>query len=377
MSLINQVLQDLDRRHAGATALPAAALRIAPASVPERPRVVAGAIGAALVVVAVAVASVLVWRQVDAHAAPAPTVPAAAVGHASWTQPAGDTVAFGAMVNADAAGARPPMNDGSGATVVDFAAARVAAEPLRSTAGAAAAPAPAAPLEATPEPRPVRVAIAARDAPPGTIPLPMQLDKSTPPPSPTERADGEYRRGVELHERGHADDAETAFAAALQHDPQHASARRALAIEWIGRGRAADAERILTEGLAMNPRQPPLAIVVARIQADRHELPAAIETLRAALGGSTVATPEQAETLALLATLQQGAGQHREAVDSFAAALRQAPQNGAWWTGLGLSLAAEGRGASAREAFERARATGTLAPELLVYVEQRLRATTP
>jgi MSHA biogenesis protein MshN len=53
------------------------------------------------------------------------------------------------------------------------------------------------------------------------------------------------------------------------------------------------------------------------------------------------------------------------------------PQNGAWWAGLGLSLAAEGRAASAREAFERARATGTLAPELQLYVERRLRATAP
>ena len=78
-----------------------------------------------------------------------------------------------------------------------------------------------------------------------------------------------------------------------------------------------------------------------------------------------------------MATLQQGADQHREAVDGFAAALRQTPQNGAWWIGLGISLLAEGRTAGAREAFERARSTGTLSPDLLLYVEQRLRATTP
>jgi MSHA biogenesis protein MshN len=240
-------------------------------------------------------------------------------------------------------------------------------------ASAAAVSAPAPPLQA----QPVRVALAARDASPATIPLPVQLEKSTPPLSPSERADVEYRRGVELHEHARPGDAETAFAAALQHDPRHAAARRALAVEWIGRGRLGDAERILAEGLALDPQQPQLAIVTARIQADRRDLPAGIATLRASLGGSGTAPSDQAEAMALMATLQQGAGQHREAVDSFAAALRQVPQNGAWWTGLGLSLAAEGRAASAREAFERARATGTLAPELQLYVEQRLRATAP
>jgi len=117
--------------------------------------------------------------------------------------------------------------------------------------------------------------------------------------------------------------------------------------------------------------------MLARIQAERHDMPAAIDTLRSSLRGGAGTASDQAEALALMATLQQGAGQHREAVDAFAAALRQMPQNGAWWIGLGISLAAEGRHAGAREALERARATPTLAPELLLYVEQRLRATTP
>ena len=172
--------------------------------------------------------------------------------------------------------------------------------------------------------------------------LPVQLEKTSPPLAPADRAEAEYRRGIELHERARAGDAEAAFAAALQHDGRHAAARRALAVEWIGAGRTGDAERLLVEGLALAPQQAQLAVVLARIQAERRDLPGAIETLRSSLRGSTATTSDQAEALALMATLQQGAGQHREAVDAFAAALRQTPQNGAWWIGLGISLAAEG-----------------------------------
>ncbi len=245
------------------------------------------------------------------------------------------------------------------------------AEPTRG----AVAPAPAAASAA--ESRAGQATIASRDPQPAAIALPVQLEKTTPPLAAADRAEAEYRRGIELHERARADDAEAAFIAALQHDGRHAAARRALAVEWIGAGRTGDAERILAEGLALSAQQPQLAVVLARIQAERRDLPGAIETLHSSLRGNVATTSDQAEALALMATLQQGAGQHREAVDAFAAALRQTPQNGAWWIGLGISLAAEGRNAGAREAFERARATPTLAPELLLYVEQRLRAMTP
>ena len=264
----------------------------------------------------------------------------------------------------------PPVG-ATPAGTVDVGAAGNVAEPTQG----AVAPAPAAASVA--EARALQATIAARDSQPAAIALPVQLEKTTPPLAPADRAEAEYRRGIELHEHARAGDAEAAFAAALQHDGRHAAARRALAVEWIGAGRTGDAERTLVEGLALSPQQAQLAVVLARIQAERRDLPGAIETLRSSLRGGTATTPDQAEALALMATLQQGAGQHREAVDAFVAALRQTPQNGAWWIGLGISLAAEGRNAGAREAFERARASPTLAPELLLYVEQRLRTTTP
>jgi MSHA biogenesis protein MshN len=70
----------------------------------------------------------------------------------------------------------------------------------------------------------------------------------------------------------------------------------------------------------------------------------------------------------------QRLNRHAEAAEQFAAALRVMPGNGVWWMGLGMSLAADGRKDVAREAFSRARASGSLSPELTQYVEQRIRA---
>jgi MSHA biogenesis protein MshN len=377
MSLINQVLQDLDRRHVGRAALPSAALPVAAPVHADGVRVRPSLLAIVAALLAAAAAAVLAWRQVDAQPTSAPHIAPALAS--SVTPPAdlpidGDTtvIHFPAAVPqaevardehapiAPAANARPFHDDESrepGATAAAASGPAALAAPPRSQASIASTDA------ASPLTHPAQAA-------------PVRLEKSSAPVSAADRAEAEYLRGIDLHENARDGDAEAAFAATLQLDGGHAPARHALAVEWIGSGRTLEAERLLLEGLARDPRQPQLAVVLARIQAARQDSPAAIETLRASLGGSAVA-PAHADARALLATLQQGEGQHRDAAESFAAALRQMPQNGPWWVGLGLSLAADGRTDSAREAFQRARATGSLSPELLSYVEQKLGTARP
>jgi MSHA biogenesis protein MshN len=134
-----------------------------------------------------------------------------------------------------------------------------------------------------------------------------------------------------------------------------------------------EARALLAQGLELNPQDALLASTLARISADE-DLAGAIALLKAALPShaGTSARTESAEARALLATLQQRSGNHAEAIDNYGTALRVAPGNGAWWIGLGISLAAAGRADSARQAFEQARSTETLSPELVRYVEQRL-----
>jgi MSHA biogenesis protein MshN len=74
-----------------------------------------------------------------------------------------------------------------------------------------------------------------------------------------------------------------------------------------------------------------------------------------------------------MAALQARLGQHPQAITHYQTALRLTPNSGVWWMGLGLSLQAVGRNAEAVEALQRARSGENISPELLAFVEQRLR----
>jgi MSHA biogenesis protein MshN len=209
--------------------------------------------------------------------------------------------------------------------------------------------------------------------------LESSVEKRALPWAPHDRAEAEYRRALALHQQGQVPEAKLAFANALKEDSLHSPARQALAVALVGEGRLDEVQALLAEGLALNPRDAQLAATLARVKAEQQDLSGAIAVLLAALPASpmTSAKNESPEPRALLATLQQKAGQNAAAVDNFSAALKLAPNNGAWWIGLAISLAADGRADSARTAFERARGTDSLSPELARYVDQRLANNRP
>ena len=375
MSLINQVLQDLDRRHASpaglATTAPGVPLRALPEPVSRWPKISLAAFVAAVLATGAAFA----WHSAHggggkrpasaspfsdkAAAAIVPTAKAAAASVPTATAPvdAEPTPPLSVAASSEALGTGLRLAMAVRPTAEPVARAVVALDP---------APAPAAlPAAATPALAPPAAVTATVTA---------TLDKRARPTTARERAESEYQRGLELHRQGQDKESEAAFTKALDEDRGHAPARQALAVAWIGQGRSDDARQLLANGLAFSPQQTALAVLLARIELDRNDAAAAMTVLRKSLDSAPTASPEVASGRALLATLQQRQGQHGDATLNFGAALRQEPQRGAWWIGLANSLAAEGKNESAREAFERARASDDLGPELARYVEQSLRA---
>jgi MSHA biogenesis protein MshN len=182
-----------------------------------------------------------------------------------------------------------------------------------------------------------------------------------------QRAEGEYRRALIALQDGRMTETVAALEQALRIDPGHEAARQTLVGLLIEAKRSDEAIRHLQAGLALDARQPALAMLLARLQIERGG--SGIDTLTRTLPYAG----NNADYHAFLAGALQREQRHREAAEQYQAALRGAPGNGVWWMGLGMSLQAEKRNSEALEAFQRARASGTLSAELLAFVERRLQ----
>jgi MSHA biogenesis protein MshN len=133
--------------------------------------------------------------------------------------------------------------------------------------------------------------------------------------------------------------------------------------------RVDDAATLLQEGLAVNPENAGFAMLLARIMVEANEVSKALFVLQ-----RHAAPPDRNPDFhAFAAALYQRLDRHKEAIDQYEQALRLAPSAGVWWVGLGISLQAAERPKDALEAYTRAKSGGNLAPELVSFVDQRLK----
>jgi MSHA biogenesis protein MshN len=185
--------------------------------------------------------------------------------------------------------------------------------------------------------------------------------------SGAQRAEGEYRSALASLQDGRMTETLASLEQALRLDPGHEAARQTLVGLLIEAKRPEEAIRHLQAALALDARQPALAMLLARLQIERGG--SGIETLTRTLPYAG----NNADYHAFLAGALQREQRHREAAEQYQAALRGVPGNGVWWMGLAMSLQAEKRNGEALEAFQRARASGMLSAELQAFVERRLQ----
>jgi len=389
MSIINKMLQDLDRRQGASDPDATLVQQVRSVPPPRKDREWFWRIIAALMIGAVAWVAWIAWQlqprepivteqalkaaqnaprippTVAAPAAPKPAAEAKPVAEKPAPQMA-ETMKL-------APGIETPIREQPRKPALK---APAQAPPLKvpaqavSPPAAAAAPVPAAKAGAS-------AAATARlglDVPPARIlqaPVPSaaRVVKRDRVRTAEDRAETEFRRGAMLLNQGRVAEAEDIFAAALGISPAHEAARQALVALHLEQGRIDEARRLLQEGVALNPGNTRFASVLVRIHIERRDLAAALDVMNG------VKAPDQggAEFQSMRATVLQQLGRHAEAVDAFQSALRGAPQIGAVWMGLGISLEALGRKTEAAQAFRRAAATETLGAEARGYAEQRAR----
>ena len=194
--------------------------------------------------------------------------------------------------------------------------------------------------------------------------------------TPAQQAENEYRKALELLQQRSMTRAIESLAQALQLDGNHIAARQTIINLLVEAQRFDEAEHRLQEGLHLDPGQTGLAMILARLQVERGDTKAGLETLQRSLPDAMARADyvtEQADYQAFIAALLQREGRHGEAIEHYLQALSKTPQSGIWLVGIGISLQAENRLPEAQEAFNRAKASNNLRPDLQPFVEQRLK----
>lgn len=187
--------------------------------------------------------------------------------------------------------------------------------------------------------------------------------------SRVQQADAEFHRGVASMQQGRGIEAIASYEAALRLDATHDAARQGLVALLLEQQRRADAERILQERLESKPEHTGFAMVLARLEVERSALNEALATLERSLRYAE----KNAEYRAFFAALLQRDNRHAEAAAQYQAALQLKPGNGTWLMGYGLSLQALKRNDEAKAAFQQALESKNLGPELRAFVQQRIK----
>ena len=152
---------------------------------------------------------------------------------------------------------------------------------------------------------------------------------------PPDTAEGQYRKGMTAYRQGRPSEAQEDFQSALRLDARQVSARQALLSLLMEQRQWQEAQAVATEGLVLVPGQPGWAMILARLQVEQ--------------------------------------GQIAEAEQTMATHARYGEHSADYLAFHGLLLEKLQRPQEAREAFIKAREIGSLPPDLAAAVEQRLR----
>ncbi len=183
--------------------------------------------------------------------------------------------------------------------------------------------------------------------------------ESEPAPEPhisIRRADGEAAQddllatAKRMLSRGQLQRAESRLRQLIEERPTLAEPYELLAGALMRRGRHESAMRVLGDGLDHANEPAPLAALLGRLLLERGEIARARDILRS----HAPAMAEAPEYHLLLAASHRQAGDHAAAAEHYRALTGVLPRSGAAWVGLGASLESLEQPAEAAKAYNRA-----------------------
>ncbi|WP_421315277.1 tetratricopeptide repeat protein [Aeromonas veronii] len=181
------------------------------------------------------------------------------------------------------------------------------------------------------------------------------------------------RKATTAMAKGSLRDAQDNYYQVLAHDPYNQGAREQLAGLLYGEGRLTEARQLLEEGIRLDPQQADFRLLLARLAiSEGHQ--------QQALGWLSGYQPDLASNMDYYATwagLTQELGQNADAAALYVKLLRQQPDQGRWWLGLGVAEDGQGHSQRALDAYRNALLHGNLGEASTNWLEQRIGQLTP
>lgn len=198
----------------------------------------------------------------------------------------------------------------------------------------------------------------------------IKLRKIHRPLNSKQLAEIAYKKGFEFLQQGRMHQGKESLRKALSLYLPHIKAREMLAGLYIKSGRLINAAELLSEGVKLVPEYPLFAQLYARVLLEQKNPQLALKILEQGTARINV----EPDYFALLAATYQRVKNHEKAVALYLQLVKIRSNEGIWWLGLGISLEKLGKNKEALEAYQRAQKTGRLRQGLIKFTNNRVSA---
>ncbi len=202
-----------------------------------------------------------------------------------------------------------------------------------------------------------------------TAPDNAHLQMTVRPMSRSQQALQSWQQGQQALAARETKKALKAFKKAVELAPKLAKARASLAAILINQGRLSEAEEALRKGLWVTPNDPLLTRLYARLLLNQKQINEAIHLLNKS--GPDIRSEPEYYSLLASALIQNN--QPAKAADLYRRLLQDRPARGDWWLGLAVSLEGLAQWQAAEQAYQMAARTSAGKNKLATLIKRRLR----
>ena len=178
---------------------------------------------------------------------------------------------------------------------------------------------------------------------------------------------GLIQRARRAASQGNTAEAIALFQTLIQREPENIEGYKSLAALYFGQGNVASAQQVLERAINdVDGEDDALRLMLARLFSRRGDTQAALAVLKAQ------PVPESDDLLAQRASLSQSADDLEQAIKDYQQLTTRQPNVAKWWLGLAVSADKKGQLDLSQHAYNEAISLGQLDGEVMNFMRQRL-----